>query len=334
MLRPAFFLLLLVLLCPLSLLAQDQQMDSDDQSESLVYAPFVCNVGDRHDYEVTESKYSDGALKSEKTELVKLEVLSTSDEEVVIAMQFVAQLDPAELKKVESDPLTKAMYESWKELVVKVGISRSGVFQDVKNIADIEKAAKQSQKVVRQIIDDMKKGLTSDSKMKPEDLEKIYAMVIKNTGSTEAVVQKVITPLNLIIQLVDTELDINNQSIEQTEIDLGLGSEVPATETYLVKSVDQDKGQAVFEFRRVIQGEEASKKFMDGMNKKMAEIQPGRKKETPKITVLLDSTVTATLDLEIGWPDSVAWISKFNDLKDDKLNVKKKIEIRKVETNK
>ena len=326
------FLFLLLILCPLSLLAQ--QTKHSDQLESLVSVPFVCNVGDHFDYEVTESKYSDGRLTSKKTELVKLKILSTSEEEVVIAMQFVAQLDAAALRKVESDPLTKAMYEAWKELVVNVGISPNGVFQDVKNIEDIEKAANQSQKVVRQVIDDMKKGLTSDSKMRPEDLEQIFAMVMKNFGSTEAVVRKVVTPLKLIIQLVDTELDINNPSVEQTGIDLGFGSEMPATETYLVKSVDQDKDQAVFEFRQVIQGEEASKKFMDGMNRKMAEIQPGRKKESPKITVLSDSTVTATLDLKIGWPDSVALISKFNDLKDDKLNTKKKMEIRKVETGK
>ena len=334
MLRPAVSLLVLILLCPISLLtqAQAQETEPGDQSESLVYVPFVCNVGDRYDYEVTEWKFSKGNVKSRKTELLKLKVLSAGEEEVVIAMQFVAQLDAAELKKVESDPLAKALFDTWTELVVQVVISPSGVFQEIKNIEDVEKAAEQSRMAVRKIIDDMKKGLTSDSKMKPEDLEKIYAMVVKNAGSTESVVQKVITPLNLILQFVDTELDINKQLIEETEVDFGVG-DVPATEIYTVKDFDEKKGNAVFEFRQIVQGEEAGKKFMQVMNQQLDEVQPNRKKETPEITVLTDSTLTAKMDLKIGWPVSATWIKKFNNLKDDQLEMRSKIAVQKVDVS-
>jgi len=327
-----FLILLLFLVVPAVVNAQDSEASKESVS-TFIYVPFVCNVGDCFDYEVTENKYSKGILESKVTRLLKLEVLSSSDEEVVLAMKLVAQLDAATRKQVESDPLSKATLEAWDALVIKVGIAPNGVFQDVKNLSEVQQAADKTRQTIRGILDTMKKELTSDSKMTPDDLDRVYDSINKRFGSTQAIVQKVMAPLNLIMQLVETELDSEKHTVEQTLADIGVASGLPATETYRVVEVDKKANQVVFQHQRVIEGDEAVKASMQAM---MDEIKPDRKKEEAqaKVTVLAETTTTATLDLAKGWPESVVWENKFNNFKDDQVPLQMRLEIRRVDADK
>jgi len=203
-------------------------------------------------------------------------------------------------------------------------------------LSEVQQAADKTRQTIRGILDTMKKELTSDSKMTPDDLDRVYDSINKRFGSTQAIVQKVMAPLNLIMQLVETELDSEKHTVEQTLADIGVASGLPATETYRVVEVDKKANQVGFQHQRVIAGDEAVKKFRASMQAMMDEIKPDRKKEEAqaKVTVLAETTTTATLDLAKGWPESVVWENKFNNFKDDQVPLQMRLEIRRIDADK
>lgn len=329
-------LVILLLLNPSAFVTAQEAKPAKEHTPKAVTVPFVCNVGDSFNYEVRQNKYDQGKLASSLTRILKLEVVSSSDTEVVLAMNLKTQLGDEALKQLESNPLAKATLEAWDSLTIEVGISPNGVVQDVKNMADVERAADKTNQAIRKIFESMKTELNHDSKIGPDDLDRIYTSQMKRSGSSQAMLQTVLTPLNLILQLVDTELDSERTIFDETTVDLEIGKDLPATDSYRVVELDLKNNHTVFEYRRLIAGEEAAKKFRQGLKVLMDEIQPGHNQPEPelKISILNESTTTSSLDLSVGWPKSVVWQNKVNNLVDDQLLLKAKFEIRQIEMQK
>lgn len=309
--------------------------EKEKQQETTVDIPFVCSVGDSHTYQVTDTKYKNGQVSSVGVQVLQLKILSVNDEEIVATMKLVAQVDEATLKQVESDPVTKAIKELWDKLDFEVVMTRNGVFSEFQNIEEIEAAIAKNRNLILEIVNDMKRELVKKGK-DPAEVDRIVATVMKYQGSTQAAMAKVMTPLNMILQFVDTEHEIGNPKIEQTEVDLGPASALPATETFRVMEVKRESNLAVVQFQRLIEGQEAAKKYQQGIEALMQRMKPGHKPKSPfpKVTVVSDSLIEGTMDLNSGWPRAVSWTNRMNNLKNDQLEVKQKVEVQRVEAKK
>ena len=309
--------------------------ETEIQQEAAVYVPFACSAGETYNYRVIETNYKDGQVKSVKTQNLELKILSVNDEKIVTEMKLVAQLDEATVKQLESDPVAKAMKEMWESLVFEVVLTRSGVFTEFQNIEEIEAAVAKTREMVRKIVDDMKPALVKMGR-DPATIDRLMAMVLEQTGSTEAATGKILTPLNLILQFVDTETKIDKPEVEQTELDLGVVSGLPATETSRVVKVDRKTNLAVIQFQQRVEGQEAATKFQKGIDAYVQKVDPNHKPKTsfPKVTVVFDSLIEGRMDLDSGWPEAVTLTTKMNNLSDDQLLVKRKVEVQRIEAKK
>jgi len=297
--------------------------------------PFACSPGQTHTYDVTQTKYKDGKISSARTQQLILKILSVDDEKIVATMKLVAKVDEATLKKLESDPITKAIKEQWDSLVFEVVMTRNGVFSEFQNIEEIEAAMAKARDLIGKIVNDMKPALLKMGK-DPAELDRIFATVMKHQGSTQVATQRILTPLNLILEFVDTEHEIGKPKIDRTEVDLGPASALPSTETYRVVEMKPESNLAVVQFQRLIEGQEAATKFHQAIEAMVQEMKPDHKPRTsfPKVTVLSDSLMEGRMDLNSGWPRAVSWVVKMNNLKNDQLQVTQQVEVQRVESNK
>ncbi len=106
---------------------------------------------------------------------------------------------------------------------------------------------------------------------------------------------------------------------------------MPATETYRVVEMENDF--AVVQFQRRIEGQETGTKFQQAIDAMVGEFNPDHKPRTSfaKVTVLADSLIEGRMDLKSGWPQSVSWIDKLNDLKSDQLKTRRKVEVKRAQ---
>ena len=328
-------ILLLLFLQSLALAQEKATQESGNQEARTVHIPFVCNEGEVHTYDVTETQYKNGEETSVKTDRLSLEILSVNDEKIVATMKLVAQVDDATLKQVESDPVAKQVKALWDSLVFEVVLARRGVFSEFQNMEEIEAALAQNRELVLEILNKMKPALMKMGK-DPAEFDRLVAMIMKTQGSTGAALQKVQTPLQLILEFVNTDHEIGKPEISQTEVDMGNASGLPATETYRVLEMDTDSNFAVVQFQRIVEGQEAGEKFVQAMDAAVQELAPDHKPRTsfPKVTVLSDSSIKGKMNLTSGWPQSVLWLNKLNDLENDQLQLRRKTEIQRVDPNK
>ncbi len=323
----------ILLLLLLQSLAFSQE--KGNQEATAVHIPFVCNAGEVHTYDVTETQYKNGEETSVKTDRLSLEILSVNDEKIVATMKLVAQVDDATLQQVESDPVAKQVKELWDSLVFEVVLARRGVFSEFQNIKEVEAAIAQNRDLVFEILNKMKPALVKMGK-DPAEFDRLIAMIMKTHGDTEATLQKVQTPLLLILEFVNTDHEVGKPEISHTEVDMGNATGLPATETYRVLEMDTESNFAVVQFQRVIEGQEAGEKFVQAMDAAIQELVPDHKPRTsfPKITVLSESSIKGKMDLTSGWPQSVLRVVKLNDLENDQLQLRRKIEIQRVDSKK
>ena len=323
--------ILVLLLLPSLAFCQENQ----SQQETAVYIPFACSAGETYNYRVTETKYKAGQVESVKTKNLELKILSVNDETIVTEMKLVAQLDDATLKKLESDPMTKALKEMWEALVFKVVLTRSGVFSEFQNVEEIEAAVVKNREVILKIVDEMKPALVQMGKDLAE-LDRLIATIIEQNGTTQAATGKILTPLNMIKRFVDTELKIGEPEVDQSDVDLGVVSGLPATETYRVVEVDRKSNLAVFQYQTRIEGQEAATKFQKGLDAYVQKLDPNHKPRTSfaKATILFDSIIEGRMDLNTGWPEAVTLTNKMNNLNDDQLLVARKFEVQRIKAKK
>ena len=326
--RLSFFLLLFI---PSLCLAQEKV----NQEATAFHIPFVCNAGEVHTYNVTETKYKNGKERSVRTRQLLLEILSVNDEKIVAKMKLTAQVDDAILKQIQSDPLAKEAKALWDSLVFEVVLAPNGVFSEFQNLEEIEAAIARNRALVLETVNKMKPALVKMGKDQAE-VDRVIAMVMKTQGSTQAALQQVLTPLNLVLQFVDTDHKIGEPGIDHTEVDMGPASGLPATETYRVVEMEHESNFAVVQFQRRIEGQEAATKFQQAIDAKVQQFDPDHKPRTSysTVTVLSDSLIEGRMDLNSGWPQSVSWIDKLNDLKSDQLQARRKVEVQRVEPNK
>ena len=333
-------ILLLLLLQSLALC-----QEKGNQQETTVHVPFVCTAGETHTYQVTETKYKKDKVDSVKTQILTLKILSVDDQKIVATMKLAAQLDEATLKKLESDPVTKAFKELWDSLDFEVVITPNGVFSEFRNMEEIEAAVAKTREMIVGIVEEMKPALLQrraeklgkdPAELDPAELDRVFAMVMKQQGSTQAAMARILAPLNLILYFVDTKHEIGKPSVEQIQFDLGAASGLPATETYRVKEVMRKSNQAVIRFQRRIEGQEAAAKYQKALDAMVQQMDPNHKPSTsvPKVTVLSDTLMEGRMDLDSGWPQTVSWITKMNNMKDDQLEIKSKFEVQRVEPKK
>ena len=338
-------IVLLLLLQSLAFCQEKESQEKENQQETNVYIPFICNAGEKHTYRVTETKYKNGKVKSVKTQILKLKILSVEDKEIEATMKIVPQVDQATLRKIESDPVSKAFKELWGSLVFEVVITPDGVFSEFKNIKEIEAAVAKTREMVVGILEEMKPALMArraekmgkdPSEIDPAEIDRVFAVLLKHQGSTETAIEKMLTPLNLILQFVNTEHEVGKPKVDQTELDMGIVSALPATETYRVMEVDRQSNLAVIQFQQQVKGQEAATKYQKALDELVQEMDPKHKPRTdlPKVTVLFDSSTEGRMDLNSGWPQTVSWSSKLNNLKDDQLAVQRKVEVQRVEPEK
>ena len=309
--------------------------ENESQQEATVYVPFACSVGETYNYRVTETKYKAGQVKSAGVKNLELKILSVNDEKIVAAMKLVAQLDEAHLKKIESDPVAKSMKEMWESLVFKVVLTRDGIFSEFQNVEEIEAAVAKNREMILKIVNEMRPALMKMGK-DPAVFDRMIAMVLEQHGSTQAATGQILTPLNLILRFVDTELEIGKPQVAQTEVDMGVVSGLPATETHRVVEVDRKSNLAVIQYQMRIEGQEAATKFQKGIDDYVQKIDPNHKPKTSfvKATIVSDSLLEGRMDLNSGWPEAVILTSKMNNLKDDQLLVKRKVEVQRIKAKK
>ena len=323
--------ILALLLFPSLAFCQENQ----SQPETTVYVPFACRAGETYDYRVTETKYKAGQVKSAGTKNLELKILSVNDEKIVAAMNLVTQLDEAQLKKVEADPVAKSMKEMWESLVFEVVLTRDGVFSEFQNVEEIEAAVAKNREMILNIVDEMKPALIKMGK-DPAEVDRMIAMVIKERGSTQAATGQILQPLNLILRFVDTELETGEPQVDQTEVDMGVVSGLPATQTHRVVEVDRKSNLAVIQYQVRIEGQEAATKFQKGIDAYVQKINPNHKPKTSfaKATIVSDSLIEGRMDLNSGWPESVTLTSKMNNLRDDQLLLERKVEVQRIKAKK
>ena len=309
--------------------------ENESQQEATVYVPFACSVGETYNYRVTETKYKAGQVKSAGVKNLELKILSVNDEKIVAAMKLVAQLDEAHLKKIESDPVAKSMKEMWESLDFKVVLTRDGIFSEFQNVEEIEAAVAKNREMILKIVNEMRPALMKMGK-DPAVFDRMIAMVLEQHGSTQAATGQILTPLNLILRFVDTELEIGKPQVAQTEVDIGVVSGLPATETHRVVEVDRKSNLAVIQYQVRIEGQEAATKFQKGIDDYVQKIDPNHKPKTSfvKATIVSDSLLEGRMDLNSGWPEAVTLTSKMNNLKDDQLLVKRKVEVQRIKAKK
>ena len=308
---------------------------NESQQEATVYVPFACSVGETYNYRVTETKYKAGQVKSAGVKNLELKILSVNDEKIVAAMKLVAQLDEAHLKKIESDPVAKSMKEMWESLVLKVVLTRDGIFSEFQNVEEIEAAVAKNREMILKIVNEMRPALMKMGK-DPAVFDRMIAMVLEQHGSTQAATGQILTPLNLILRFVDTELEIGKPQVAQTEVDMGVVSGLPATETHRVVEVDRKSNLAVIQYQVRIEGQEAATKFQKGIDAYVQKINPNHKPKTSfaKATIVSDSLIEGRMDLNSGWPESVTFTSKMNNLRDDQLLLERKVEVQRIKAKK
>ena len=309
--------------------------ENESQQEATVYVPFACSVGETYNYRVTETKYKAGQVKSAGVKNLELKILSVNDEKIVAAMKLVAQLDEAHLKKIESDPVAKSMKEMWESLVFKVVLTRDGIFSEFQNVEEIEAAVAKNREMILKIVNEMRPALMKMGK-DPAVFDRMIAMVLEQHGSTQAATGQILTPLNLILRFVDTELEIGKPQVAQTEVDMGVVSGLPATETHRVVEVDRKSNLAVIQYQVRIEGQEAATKFQKGIDAYVQKINPNHKPKTSfaKATIVSDSLIEGRMDLNSGWPESVTFTSKMNNLRDDQLLLERKVEVQRIKAKK
>lgn len=309
--------------------------EAENQQETIVRIPFACSEGETHTYRVIQTSYKNGVAGSAKTQILELEILSVDDKEIVCTMKMEAQVDEETLRKIESDPVTKAFKDLWDSLVFEVVMTPDGIFSEFRNIDEIEAAIVKNREMVGGILETMKPALVAKGR-DPAEIERVFAMILKRQGGTQTAIGRILTPLNMILQFVATEYEVGKPAVEQTELDLGVVSELPATKTYRVTELNRESNLAVIQLQQLIEGQEAATKYQQGIDAMIREMKPDHQpaKSVPKVTVLMDSLMEGKMDLDSGWPQAVSWISKMNNLKDDQLAVQRKVEVQRVESGK